>query len=343
MKDNEGIRVRNAKDCLLCGNEGKLLYNDLRDPLFGAPGIWRLMHCQKCQLVWLNPQPIPDDIGKLYSAYFTHHKSNKEPKRICGGFRKFVRDSILQQSYKYKVEGANNAVGLIFSRIGFFKEIAGSGVRWIEAKENGRLLDVGCGDGSFLSSMKQLGWNVIGVEPDGKSVSIASEKFGLEVFHGSLERAKFPDKHFDAITMNHVIEHVPNPIELLAECVRVLKPGGKIMVATPNIKSLGHHIFTQDWRGLEVPRHITLFSPLALRLCSERVGLNVEDLRTASWSASWMWAASSFIRRDGVLPGGLLKDMSFWTRLQGMAFRMREHGIRGPGDSGEVMVMIARR
>lgn len=55
------------------------------------------------------------------------------------------------------MEGANNAVGLIFSRIGFFKEIAGSGVRWIEAKENGRLLDVGCGDGSFLSSMKQWG------------------------------------------------------------------------------------------------------------------------------------------------------------------------------------------
>ena len=343
MKDNEGIRVRDARNCLLCANEGILLYKDLRDPLFSAPGIWALMQCPKCQLFWLNPQPIPEDIGKLYSTYFTHHKPNSDPKLIMGGFRKFARESILQYSYNYKIGGSSNLIGLIFSRIGFLKEIAGSSVRWIEGKEKGRLLDVGCGDGSFLNRMKQLGWDVMGVEPDEKAVSVAREKFGLEVFHGSLEEAKFSDMHFDAITMNHVIEHVPNPIELLKECLRVLKPGGKMMVATPNIKSLGHHIFGQDWRGLEVPRHITLFSPQALRSCSERVGLNVEDVRTASWSAPWMWAASSFIRRDGILPGGLPKDLSLWMRLKGMAFRIREHGIRGPRESGEVLIMMARR
>ena len=156
MKDNEGIRVRDARNCLLCGNEGILLYNDLRDPLFSAPGIWALMQCPKCQLFWLNPQPIPEDIGKLYSTYFTHHKPNSDPKLIMGGFRKFVRESILQYSYNYKIGGSSNLIGLIFSRIGFLKEIAGSGVRWIEFKEKGRLLDVGCGDGSFLNRMKQL-------------------------------------------------------------------------------------------------------------------------------------------------------------------------------------------
>lgn len=232
-------------------------------------------------------------------------------------------------------------VGLIFGRIGPLKDIAGSCVRWLEAREKGHLLDVGCGDGSFLISMKQLGWNVAGVELDRKAVSIAREK-GLEIFHGSLGEAKFSNKHFDAITMNHVIEHVSDPVELLKECRRVLKPGGKLVVTTPNIKSLGHLVFNEDWRGLEVPRHITLFSPKALRTCVERAGIDVESLRTASWSAQWMWAASSLIRQNGTLPGGLPKDISLLMRLQGMAFRIRERGLRGPGDAGEVLVMIAR-
>lgn len=342
MKDNEGIGVRDAQNCLLCGDEGIILYKDLRDRLFNAPGIWTLLQCPKCQLVWLNPQPSPDNIGKLYANYFTHHKPDSHPKRIGGGVRKFVRESILQSSYGYKISGSNHMVGLIFSRIGPLKEIAGSCVRWLEAREMGRLLDVGCGNGSFLISMKQLGWKVEGVELDGKAVSIARER-GLEVFHGSLGEAKFSNNHFDAITMNHVIEHVPDPVELLKECRRVLKPRGKLMVATPNIKSLGHLVFNEDWRGLEVPRHITLFSPQALRTCAERAGMNVESLRTASWSAQWMWSASRLIRKNGMLPGGSPKDISPLMRLQGMAFRMRERGFRGPGEAGEVLVMMARR
>ena len=66
MIENEGVRSDEALNCLLCGEKGVTLYSDLRDCLFRAPGKWGLKQCPKCQLVWLNPLPIPEDIGNLY-------------------------------------------------------------------------------------------------------------------------------------------------------------------------------------------------------------------------------------------------------------------------------------
>ena len=94
---------------------------------------------------------------------------------------------------------------------------------------------------------------VAGVEPDGDAVTVTREKFDLEVFQGSQEEAKFADGYFDAITRNHVIEHAPDPIHVLEECRRVLKPNGRLAVVTPNIKSQGRRVFGENWRGLEEP------------------------------------------------------------------------------------------
>lgn len=341
MNDNESIRVKDSQYCLLCGDEGKILYSDQRDRLFGAPGIWSLMQCSRCQLVWLNPQPISDNIGKLYANYFTHKTPNTNRNRN-GELRKAVKVSILESRYGYRMDGSNWIIGSFLGRIGPLRELVGGSVRWLEANEKGCLLDVGCGNGAYIDQMRQLGWDVTGVEPDEEAASIAIES-GLPVFRGSLMDAKFPTEHFDAITMNHVIEHVANPVELLKECHRVLKLGGRMMVTTPNIKSLGHYVFGEHWRGLEIPRHLTLFSPEALRICAESVGLEISELRTTARIASGMWAASSLIRQDRILPGSSPEETSLWMKIQGLGFLIREHGIFGPRGAGEEIVMTVDR
>jgi SAM-dependent methyltransferase len=234
-------------------------------------------------------------------------------------------------------------VGSALSRIGPLRAIVCGSVRWLEACEGGRLLDVGCGNGSFLDQMRQLGWDVTGVEPDGAAVTVAREKLGLRVFEGSLEEAGLPGGHYDAITMNHVIEHLPDPIVTLKECHRVLRPGGKLIVATPNINSMGSQVFGEHWRGLEVPRHLHLFCPQSLRMAAERAGLEVRALWTSARSAPWMYAASSFIRRDGRLPGGSPEKTGALVRWQGLGFLAQEHGLFGPGEAGEEIVMVAGR
>jgi SAM-dependent methyltransferase len=107
--------------------------------------------------------------------------------------------------------------------------------------------------------MRELGWDVAGNDFDANAVKVATNR-GLNVAVGSLEDQKLPSASFDAVTLSHVIEHLPDPIGTMRECARILKPGGKVVLLTPNCASLSHRFFKQDWRGLEPPRHLHVFS-----------------------------------------------------------------------------------
>ncbi len=335
---NEGIHVEEMSACYLCGMEGLLLYENLRDRLFTAPGTWSLMRCSQCDLAWLNPQPVASDISKLYAEYYTHQLKDV-PKKRLGSMRKAVEGHILQKEFGYSLNVESGLLVRILSWLGPIKEVIGGSVMYLNANNGGRLLDVGCGNGRFLAQMRELGWEVTGVEPDPIAVQVARERFGLEVFQGTLEEAGFPDNSFDAITMNHVIEHVPDPIGLLTECRRLLKPGGKLVVVTPNIRSLGARLFGEAWRGWEPPRHLFLFSPKSLRVCAQRAGLQVQALWTTSKGARYFWAATRLIRRDGRLPGGQFQQQGL-LRLEGLAFWAVECALCWVGQFGEEVVLV---
>jgi ubiquinone/menaquinone biosynthesis C-methylase UbiE len=103
--------------------------------------------------------------------------------------------------------------------------------------EPGRLLDIGCGDGEFSCRIKKRGWTVDGLDFDTVAARLAEERHGLKVNICSVEEMAYPDDSFDAVTMNHVIEHLVDPLAVLRNVHRVLKPGGSFIVVTPNAKS----------------------------------------------------------------------------------------------------------
>jgi 2-polyprenyl-3-methyl-5-hydroxy-6-metoxy-1,4-benzoquinol methylase len=125
--------------------------------------------------------------------------------------------------------------------------------------------------------MKTCGWEVEGVDFDPKAIEKAQEK-GLTVYTGDLRDIAYAQDTFDAITLNHVIEHLFNPIEILTECKRILRPGGQLVVVTPNINSWGQRRFKRHWRGLEPPRHLFLFSPRTLDTIANKVGFDVQQV-----------------------------------------------------------------
>jgi SAM-dependent methyltransferase len=137
-------------------------------------------------------------------------------------------------------------------------------VMGLHASSRGRLLDVGCGNGAFLAKMRDLGWEVVGVKPDPEAARVAREDFGVTVFEGRLEEAGLSDGSLDTITMHHVIEHISDPVDVLRECYRILKPSGILVIVTPNLNALGRHLMGMSWRGWEVPRHFTLYLRRAL-------------------------------------------------------------------------------
>lgn len=312
---NEGIATEDAPGCLLCGARGTPLHPALRDHVFGAPGVWRMVECRACDVGWLDPRPTPTDIGKAYATYYTHAEQASGTV-----FRTVVPSAARVERARHRVAewfaGAAEQIrarrlgyapadpsigvallGRIGDRVPVVRDSAMLTVAGLPPGQGRRLLDVGCGSGDFLTRMRVHGWQVVGVEPDPKAAE-AARRNGLDVRDGMLADAGFHGDTFDAIVLSHVIEHVHDPVALLRECGRVLRPGGRLVVLTPNLSSLGHRRFGPDWRGLEPPRHLYVFSLRSLAACVARVGLTVTEARTSARLVRGIWWVSRSIQHD---------------------------------------------
>ncbi len=299
------IRSRPCPDCYVCGTSGKPLYHGLRDRLFGAPGKWNLKKCpnQGCGLVWLDPMPLEEDITKAYLNYYTHedpaaHALQTWPRRM---YRK-MKEGYLAHRYGYPSSEAptfwKRLLGMLLYLHPRRRADLDFSVMYLPAQPDGRLLEVGCGSGQMLNSMQGLGWCVEGVDFDPAAVQNARNK-GLQVRLGTLEAQRYPNDHFDAITMSHLIEHVHDPLELLSECYRVLKTGGQLVVVTPNSESWGHKMFRGSWLHLDPPRHLYVFNSSSLRRLVEKASFEKVRASTTVRDAVGSFIASRSIQRTG--------------------------------------------
>ncbi|MEY2340568.1 class I SAM-dependent methyltransferase [Acidithiobacillus sp. IBUN Pt1247-S3] len=248
--------------CPVCGrNESKLLYEGVTDRVFfSAPGKWTLYQCKGCGSAYLNPRPTPASIGLAYQSYFTHEES--EDLVPHGGLRRLkrsLRNGYLNSCYKASLEPSNKLGAWLIPMLPQRRRIDESVRHLPSHNESKRVLNIGCGNGHFLKTAIQLGWEAWGIDLDEKAVEVA-RRTGANVSVGGFPDTGLPSESFDYITLNHVIEHVHSPLDALKEVYRLLKPGGKIWIATPNINSIGHCIFGRHWLNLDPPRHLVIFN-----------------------------------------------------------------------------------
>lgn len=299
MTSNEGIGIEGKPRCYFCNSAGAKLYDGLRDRLFGTPGTWNILSCRNCGLIWLDPQPISNEIWKIYGTYFTHQTTPSGSSPRLASLRARLGKAVLSECYGYRRNNEDVTAGALWKslcRLSWVRDIFCFQIMGLKAAWKGRLLDVGCGDGAFLARMKSLGWEAVGVELDEKAANVAKTKFDVDVFIGTLEAAGFADESFDVITLSHVIEHVGDPIELLCRCRNLLRKGGRVVVTTPNAECLGHRIFREHWRGLEVPRHMMVFSLRTLAQLASEAGLSIGALRTSARGAHAFYLESRLLK-----------------------------------------------
>lgn len=137
---------------------------------------------------------------------------------------------------------------------------------------SGRLLDVGCAAGFFLAEA-QAHYEVQGVELSAWSSAYAREHLGLPVITGTLQQAALPAASFDIVTLWDVIEHVADPVPLLAEVARVLRPGGRLVLSTGDWGSAYAREHGANWHLMTPPWHLSFFSRATMRRAGERAGL----------------------------------------------------------------------
>jgi 2-polyprenyl-3-methyl-5-hydroxy-6-metoxy-1,4-benzoquinol methylase len=155
------------------------------------------------------------------------------------------------------------------------------------SKQKGTLLDVGCGTGDFLEFSKQKGWRVVGIEPNDQARAIANKKTNNSVYKTN-HLLNLENHSFDIITLWHVLEHLPNLEEHIAEFKRLLKPNGTLIIAVPNYKSYDAKIYKTYWAAFDVPRHLWHFSKESIKILMETFKMNVVKMYPMQFDAFYV-------------------------------------------------------
>lgn len=137
----------------------------------------------------------------------------------------------------------------------------------------GKVLEIGCSVGILLSILKERGWQVWGVEPS-KSAGVARSK-GIKVVNEVFEKASLAKAYFDLIILNHTLEHLDNPLEILGKARTLLRKGGRVFVDVPNFGSLSSSLLGRRWPYLAPSEHIHHFEPRTLRKVMGKAGYKV--------------------------------------------------------------------
>ena len=344
----EGLETLGA--CPVCAGTGRsLVHAGLRDGLRGdgyavAPGRWNLYRCAGCGAGYLDPRPNVESIGMAYLQKDTPGPVGQEdlnPRSAWRRYRAALRNGYLNAHYGYQLTPAK-----------------GQGPLWLSSKQRqrydtyvaylrypgkgARVLDVGCGPGHFLVKMRAAGWEVCGIEPNPKAAAAVAAA-GLDVRVGMLETLALPEGHFDAVSLHHVIEHLHDPIATLRLCLRVLKPGGVITVATPNFEAAGHRVFGPDWFPLIPPRHLVLFTAASLSCALAAAGFQPEPAIRLRLGAHEMFRRGMHIR-NGSCPRSEQPPLPALSRLKArwLAWRADRATCMKP-ELAEELVLLARR
>jgi len=154
--------------------------------------------------------------------------------------------------------------------------------RWARLKpQGGSVLEVGCGPGLMLAAFRRRGWKVLGIERNEAVAESARRALGLEIVTTPVAELP-PGVAFDLIILFQVLEHIAEPVPLLRECARRLAPGGRVVMNVPNFASWQSRFAGPQWFHLDVPRHLTHFTPATLQNTLTRAGLELVEMRFAS-------------------------------------------------------------
>lgn len=226
-----------------------------RDRMQGIPGRFVVVACARCGAGRTLPHVAPEDLGALYTETYHAHT--------------------LQRGGAFRVAWQAG------QRLRWARELRSWPLAALADDGPGAALDIGCGRGDLGAALIRRGWEVSGIEPSPDAVAIARSR-GIDAHVGTPGAVELPRGAFDAVTLLHALEHVPDPVDTLAVALGLLRPGGRLIAIVPNFGSWARRRAGARWYHLDLPRHRTHFTAGSLRLAAERAGLTAIDVRDAS-------------------------------------------------------------
>ena len=226
--------------------------------------MYQLVKCKKCSLVTIENKPEPKALAKYYeNNYYSYDTGSSIFFRMKKAWVKRVS--------KFPNKIANT---LLLGQLYILPK-----------NKEASVLDIGCGDGSALLSLKELGWkDLYGTEIDPEQCKKLEEK-NIKTFNlVDILDIKVKAETFDLIRMSHTLEHMYNPNEAMEKSFELLKNGGSLLIAVPNFDSLASRIFGKYFCGLQLPTHLYHFNKKVLIQMVEDKGFVVEKVFTNGYS-----------------------------------------------------------
>lgn len=248
-------------DCPIClASDTRAVYGRVPDFEHGSGVTASFGACRKCGALYQDPPPDPAALRAIYTpAYRSLQKR---------GLFSFLKD----------------IVAVLQARR----------LRHYVPNRHGKILELGCGGGHLLRALRHAGYgNLSGV--DWAISPETGDLDGVTLIARDIARYT-PTESFDLILLNNVLEHLPAPHEVLRRYRPYLKPGGCLIVVTPNADSLSRRIFGKFWAGLHSPWHVFIFSPPSLSVLAERAGYRIHTHMATAELGSWALSLQSLWR-----------------------------------------------
>ena len=283
--------------CFVCGDAAAEPVWTTRDRAFAVPGLYTVVRCRRCGFLYQRPRVRDEHLADCYPDHYPRHQesSPRIPFKGSPARVRAVRWALATGLGYARFRPARaGPLTRLHARL-LLRRLAWSCPPW---RGEGRLLDVGCGSGGMLGVARALGWQTAGIEVDPDAAGRALG-FADEIHVGDVLSAPFAPGRFDVVTAFHVLEHVPDPVGVMRRMLAWLAPGGLLIVEVPNAGGLGAWLFGPAWSGLELPRHLSQFTPESLAAVAARAGGGIVSSWHQAKPRHYLWSLSAALRDRG--------------------------------------------
>jgi 2-polyprenyl-3-methyl-5-hydroxy-6-metoxy-1,4-benzoquinol methylase len=259
--------TREAGGCILCGGPLEKQVSNLFDTRFGLPGRYEARRCLHCSLEQIFPVP---SLEKLKSIYESHYNFGGEKNTLYTQLRE----------------------RFLFSSLNRIWERMDGDISFHQLRGAGRLLDIGCNEGRNLRIYARNGFQAEGLELN-ETAAAEARKAGFDV-HTCLLGDYVPAAPYDVAVLSNVLEHVPDPLQMLLDSRRILSTNGRLWISCPNSQSWLRNVFGKYWINWHVPFHISQFSPQTVTTLVEKAGFTRIEIHQVTPA---LWVAMSIIAK----------------------------------------------